>query len=332
MKTTQKLFVGIATVALIATTLSFASVNAAGGNGGGYGQGMGRNSGTTNTTRIAQSEALTLSGVATSPLTEQEKLDLAYQYSEEMVARDAYTYFYSLYNIPTFQNIAASEQEHMDAVKTLLERYSLPIPTGYGELENTFATLKAEGEKGAKEALEVGLKIEILDIKDIVETIKATDNTDIKIVLTNIGGASYNHMRGFLQGLSNNGYTTTIDTSSYLTQSDLATRGNLKSKLSEKLASEGISIPTQASVTNIQAQNLKDQNTLKLKQGYQQNIEKTYGKKMGKMNNTQLSRYTGNIDKTLNRVKNSNTLSSEKKEQKVLWYTTMKEYIGSFFQ
>lgn len=332
MKTTQIRFVGITTVALLATTLSIYSASAAMWNGIGHGQGMWRNSSAWNTMRMTHNDTLALSWVTLSPLTEQEKLDLAYQYSEEMVARDAYTYFYSLYKIPTFQNIAASEQEHMDSVKTLLERYSLPIPTGYGELENTFATLKAEWEKWAKEALEVWLKIEMLDIKDIVETIKATDNADIKIVLTNIWWASYNHMRGFLQWLSNNGYTTTIDTSSYLTPSDLTTRWNLKSKLSEKLASEWVSLPTQASVTNIQAQNLKDENTLKIKQGYQQNIEKTYGKKMWKMNNTQLSRYSGNIDKTLNRVKNSTTLSPEKKEQKVLWYTTMKEYIGSFFQ
>jgi len=35
--------------------------------------------------------------IAPSDLSEQEKLDLAYQYSEEMVARDAYNYFYTLY-------------------------------------------------------------------------------------------------------------------------------------------------------------------------------------------------------------------------------------------
>jgi hypothetical protein len=46
-----------------------------------------------------------------------------------MVARDAYTYFYSLYGTQTFQNIANAESEHMAAVKVLLDRYSLPTPT-----------------------------------------------------------------------------------------------------------------------------------------------------------------------------------------------------------
>lgn len=103
-----------------------------------------------------------------------------------MVARDAYSYFATLYNVQAFKNIANSEQQHMDAVKVLLDRYNLPVPTTYGELEATFTTLKTEGEKGLKEALEVGIKIEILDIKDIIDTIKTTDNDDIKAVLMNI--------------------------------------------------------------------------------------------------------------------------------------------------
>lgn len=187
--------------------------------------------------------------VAPSNLSDQEKLDLAYQYSEEMVARDAYAYFATLYDTQAFRNIADSEQQHMDAVKVLLDRYNLPVPTTYGELETTFAILKAEGEKGLKEALEVGIKIEILDIKDIVDTIKTTDNDDLKIVFANIGGASYNHMRGFIKALEVNGLTTTIDYSDYLSQTDLDTRGSLKAKLSDKLTSEWVTLPAQASAS-----------------------------------------------------------------------------------
>lgn len=95
----------------------------------------------------SQTPTTLLASVATGTLSEQEKLDLAYQYSEEMVARDAYNYFFSLYGVATFQNIAKSEQQHMDAVKALLERYNLPIPTTYGTLQSIFTALKAEGEK-----------------------------------------------------------------------------------------------------------------------------------------------------------------------------------------
>lgn len=183
--------------------------------------------------------------IAPSSLSDQEKLDLAYQYSEEMVARDMYTYFYSLYNIETFKNIAESEQKHMDAVQVLLDRYELRAPMNYGELTDSFSSLKAEWKKGLKEALEVGLKIEMLDVKDIVDTIKTTDNDDIKVVLVNIWGASYNHMRGFAKAIQANGLTTTVDYSSHITQAEVNTGWSLKSKLTEKLTAEWVKLPTQ---------------------------------------------------------------------------------------
>ncbi len=305
---TSKIFVGFATITLLVTTMSIYSASAAMWNGSNHGQGrMWWNYGSENTTRMTHNESLALSGITTAPLSNQEKLDLAYQYSEEMVARDTYNYFYSLYKLPTFQNIAASEQEHMNAVKTLLERYSLLIPTGYGELTTTFTSLKAEWEKWVKEALEVGIKIEMLDIKDIIDTIKTTDNDDIKIVLTNIWGASYNHMRGFLQGLTNNGFTTSINYSEYLNQTDLNSRWSLQSKLSEKLVAEKVVLPTQT------------------KKWYKQDTQWNYGKKMEKMPNSQLSPSTINEDKV-------QPFIPEIKEQKIPWYMSIKEYINSFFR
>lgn len=187
-----------------------------------------------------------IANVAASPLSEDEKRLVSYQYSEEMLARDSYANFFKLYGDQTFQNIAESEQKHMDAVKTLLDRYSLPVPTGYGELQSTFDSLKAEGEKGKKEALEVGLKIEMLDIEDMVKAIKATDNDDVKIVFANIGGASYNHLRGFSKALSANGSATSVDVSKYLSATELQSRGPLKNKLSERLTQEGVTVPVGA--------------------------------------------------------------------------------------
>lgn len=187
--------------------------------------------------------AYRIADVAASPLSEDEKRLISYQYSEEMLARDAYAHFFKLYGDRTFQNIAESEQKHMDAVKTLLDRYSLPVPTGYGELQSTFDSLKAEGEKGKKEALEVGLKIEMLDIEDMVKAVKATDNDDVKIVFANIGGASYNHLRAFSRALSSNGFSTSVDVSKYLSASELQSRGTLKGKLFDRLANEGVEIP-----------------------------------------------------------------------------------------
>ncbi|MFC1797697.1 DUF2202 domain-containing protein [Patescibacteria group bacterium] len=128
-----------------------------------------------------------IANIPASDLSDKEKEILSYGYSEEMLARDVYNYLYELYDEDIFEKIADSEQKHMDAVEVLFDRYELELPTGYGDLQSIFDTLKAEGEQGLKEALEVGLKIEILDIEDIEEAISGTDNDDLKIVFTNIG-------------------------------------------------------------------------------------------------------------------------------------------------
>lgn len=64
----------------------------------------------------------------------------------------------------------------------------------------------------------------MLDIDDIANTIKNTDNDDLKAVFLNIGGASYNHLRGFSQELSRDGYDSMIDTSKYLSDTELSSR------------------------------------------------------------------------------------------------------------
>lgn len=186
-----------------------------------------------------------IDNIPKSDLSEQEKKDLVYQYNEEKVARDIYTYFNTKYWVKQFANIAESEQQHMDSVKILLDRYFIEVPTSFWELQTTYDTLKSEWEKSLKSALEVWLKIEMLDIKDIVDTIKTTDNDDLKIVFTNIWWASYNHIRWFLNALDNNWFTTTLDYSQYLTKDELNTKWSLQNKLVEKLTSEWVTLPNQ---------------------------------------------------------------------------------------
>lgn len=109
----------------------------------------------------------------------------------------------------------------------------------YGTLNDTYKTLTSEGNVSLQKALEVGMKIEMLDIEDIVKMIKRTDNDDIKMVLVNIGGASYNHLKSFVVALKLSNLTTSIDYSAYLTQDDLMKKGyELKEKLRTRLTSE----------------------------------------------------------------------------------------------
>jgi len=181
-------------------------------------------------------------------LSDYEAERLSYQYSEEMVARDAYNHMYSLYWTQTFKNIADAEQKHMNAVKKLLDRYSLEIPTWYWVLQDEFDNLKAEWEKWLKEALEVWVKIEILDIDDISETMRNVDNNDILAVYSNIWWGSYNHMRWFVKALRNNWFKTNIDYSAYLNEEEANSKWwALKVKLAEKLESEWVILPETAS-------------------------------------------------------------------------------------
>lgn len=47
---------------------------------------------------------------------------------EEKLARDVYLELYETWDLPVFYNIAQSEQTHMGAVKTLIEKYNLKDP------------------------------------------------------------------------------------------------------------------------------------------------------------------------------------------------------------
>lgn len=154
-----------------------------------------------------------------------------YQYSEEMLARDVYKTFYDLYKVKIFNNIAQSEQKHMDSVKNILERVNATIPTDYGVLNDTFIALKTEGSKGLQQALEVWLKIEMLDIDDIKDTLSTSNNVIVNDILYNIGGASYNHLRWFSKALIKENFITNIDISKYLSNEDINTKWSLKGLL-----------------------------------------------------------------------------------------------------
>lgn len=248
--------------------------------------------------------------VETQELSEAEKEMLYYGYSEESLAHDMYMYFYELYGVQTFKNIADSEAEHKTAVKSLLDRYSLEVPTWYGELTDEFESLKQEGSTSLLKALEVWVKIEMLDIEDIAETIRTTDNSDFKIIFTNIGWASYNHLRWFLSAITNSWLTTTIDYSEYLTSDEVNTKwGTIKYKMAEKLESEWVTLPTQAN-SNFIKENCAEEETLKNK--YKNTIETKYSKTLSKMDNTELNNLISKIDLLSKEIQTKNYITSTK--------------------
>lgn len=302
--------------------------------------------------------------IPASDLTEKEKNILLYWYSEEMLARDIYNYLYELYWEEVFKRIADSEQKHMDAVEVLLNRYELDIPTGYDELQATFDELKSQGSEWLKEALEVGLQIEILDIEDIEDAIKNTDNEDFKVVFTNIWGASYNHLRWFLKLIDNNNFETDIDYSEFISEDDLDVKWPLKYKLAERLEEAWVDLPEQVSSeemknkkwgcdehwkenwneknrrgnwkNNIQSNDnnwkryawANDRwNEQSLKNRYKNTLEKKYGPKIDLLDTVQLDILLKKVDDFSDTISNSSKYSDEIKEKYSIMLNVLRKMV-----
>jgi hypothetical protein len=148
-----------------------------------------------------------IANITTKPLNDTEKQWLIHMREEEKLARDVYLTLYERWGLPIFKNIARSEQNHMDAIKVLLDKYNLTDPveeTGDEigkfvdpKLQELYNQLVEEGSKSIVDALKVGATIEDLDIKDLEEAISQTDNEDIKLVYENLMRGSRNHLRAF---------------------------------------------------------------------------------------------------------------------------------------
>ncbi|MBN1696724.1 MAG: DUF2202 domain-containing protein [Spirochaetales bacterium] len=191
MKTNDKAIIIILVLLLLAAGFLFAGGNGRTGNGG---------VGGTN-----DESGYDLENYPPEFLSPEEEAGLKKMYEEEKLARDVYRALYEKWNIPIFANIAASEQTHIDAVGSLLDRYGITGVTDQSVtgifddpgLAALYDNLTAAGSKDIVGALKVGAKIEDLDIFDLEQLRTATDNRDIKIVYANLQKGSRNHMRSF---------------------------------------------------------------------------------------------------------------------------------------
>jgi len=143
-----------------------------------------------------------------SDLSPEETAALLFMREEEKLARDVYNALYEIWGQPTFTNIAASEQTHMDEVKLLIDRYSLADPAlepglfTDPDLQALYDQLVDQGSASLADALKVGAAIEEIDILDLEERIAQTDNADLQQVFNNLMLGSYNHLNAFVGVLS----------------------------------------------------------------------------------------------------------------------------------
>jgi hypothetical protein len=147
-----------------------------------------------------------------------EQNSLSYMREEEKLARDVYITLFNKYGIKAFNNISKSEQTHTDAIKYIIQKYSLDDPIKNDvigifinqDLQNLYNKLIAQGYQSDIEALKVGALIEEVDIIDLVKGInEEVDNQDIKLVYNNLKMGSENHLRAFVKNLSTRGIVYT---------------------------------------------------------------------------------------------------------------------------
>jgi len=148
---------------------------------------------------------------SSSTLSQQQINDLLFMYEEEKVARDVYAILGKHWNARVFLNITQSEQRHMDAIKSVLDKYNVRIGVSDNlgsftilALNNAYLELSKKGSLSLKDALEVGVAIEKMDIADLEKRIP-TASSDTKIIYQNLLEASRKHLSAFERNLANGG-------------------------------------------------------------------------------------------------------------------------------
>lgn len=142
--------------------------------------------------------------------TKKEIENLQFLKEEEKLARDVYLFSYDLYHSSIFNNIASSEQTHMNAVSVILNKYNIE-DLSFSErgkfsneiLQNLYDDLVSLASQSIDNALIVGATIEDLDINDLNSFIMNTNHNDVVDMYQKLNCGSKNHIRSFTSNLEN---------------------------------------------------------------------------------------------------------------------------------
>lgn len=165
------------------------------GNGGDMGNGGG-----------GMGAGVNLDAVASGSLTATQRTALAEMADEEKMAHDLYVALGDKYpELRQFQMIPNAESRHLEAVQTLLTRYSIADPTvgkSAGEfssarIQNLYDTLLVQGSASSTAALNVGVVVEKTDIADLNTAGKSVTAPDVTLVYQNLTTGSEHHLAAF---------------------------------------------------------------------------------------------------------------------------------------
>lgn len=148
---------------------------------------------------VSAAEAKTSKAITTAMASK-----LKYLIQEEKLAYDLYVAIYKETGIRQFSNISRSELQHMAAVETLLTKYGIKNPVTNlepgeftdPELQKAYDDLLGS-VTSTQSALEVGIAVERLDIKDIEKMLDKKMPSTVKTTLTQLLNASYQHLNAF---------------------------------------------------------------------------------------------------------------------------------------
>ena len=146
-------------------------------------------------------------------LSDDEIAGLLWMREEEQLAHDVYVALGDMWGLRIFENIAASETSHIDAVASLLDRYGIEDPALGNEpgtftdpaIQDLYEQLVADGSESTEDALAVGAFIEELDIRDLQTRSATTGTAEIIAVYANLERGSRNHLRAFESQLTARG-------------------------------------------------------------------------------------------------------------------------------
>lgn len=137
-------------------------------------------------------------------LTPAEETSVLFMKQEEKLARDVYQVLHAQWGAKIFNNIAASEQKHMNAVDKLIVANGLedatPEAAGeftYPELQELYDQLVEQGSVSLADALAVGVAVETEDIADLENALAVTEDAAVRRVFTNLLNGSLRHLAAF---------------------------------------------------------------------------------------------------------------------------------------
>ena len=169
------------------------------GMGSGYGgrMGLGATDATGECPMVADADQGTLTAAQQSTLKSMAE--------EEKLAGDLYQAFADKYPAVVFDRIGAAEDQHLAAVRALLDRYGLSDPTAgrpagqfaTASVQATYDRLLAQGLTDQTAALAVGRQVEQADITSLQQAAAGLDAPDVAQVYWHLLAASQQHLAAF---------------------------------------------------------------------------------------------------------------------------------------